>query len=165
MIITLEPNQSIEIRFAHGRDKHGDPLLSDGAITVRYDDDEKSIVVYANEPDSSGRGGIVYQENFAGGQNEDLDATIAPAYDREVDPVPTDEHLLKDAIRIVADHIGIEREIVKRESLLYDLGADSLDLIEIVMAFEWEYGIEIPDEDADSIETVGDIVAYLRKKL
>jgi acyl carrier protein len=46
-----------------------------------------------------------------------------------------------------------------------DLGADSLDLIEIVMAFEWEYGIEIPDEDADSIETIGDIVTYLRKKI
>jgi acyl carrier protein len=164
MIITLEPNQSIEIRFAHGRDKHGDPLLSDGAITVRYDDNKKRIRVEASEPDSSGRGGVVYQEDF-GGEQDALDA-IAPTYDRKVDAIPTDDQLLRDVSRIVADHIGIEREIVKPgSSIMDDLGADSLDLIEIVMAFEWEYGIEIPDEDADSIETIGDIVTYLRKKI
>lgn len=165
MIITLEPNQTIEIRFAHGRDKHGDSLLSDGAITVSYNDDEKSIRVEASEPDSSGRKGVVYQEDFGGGQSMDLDATIAPSCDREADPAQTDDQLLKNACRIVADHIGIALETVNADSVIYDLGADSLDLIEIVMAFEWEYEIEIPDEDADGIETVGDIVAYLRKKL
>lgn len=155
MIITLEPNQSIEIRFAHGRDEHGDPLLSDGAITVRYDDEKKRIRVEASEPDSSGRKGVVYQENFDGDQQEEVD-TISP----------TDDRLLNDIRRIVSDHLGVEREAVNPgSSIMDDLGADSLDLIELVMAFEWEYGIEIPDADADGIDTVSDVIAYLHKKI
>ncbi len=155
MIITLEPNQWIEIRFAHGRDEHGDPLLSDGAITVRYDDEKKRIRVEASEPDSSGRKGVVYQENFDGGQQEEIDAVLS-----------ADDELLSNICRIVAEHLGVEREVVETSSsIMDDLGADSLDLIELVMAFEWEYGIEIPDADADGIHTVSDILAYLHKKI
>jgi acyl carrier protein len=45
-----------------------------------------------------------------------------------------------------------------------DLGADSLDTVELVMAFEEEFGIEIPDEDAESLQTVGDAIRYLKEK-
>ena len=49
-------------------------------------------------------------------------------------------------------------------SFIDDLGADSLDTVELVMALEEEFGIDIPDEDADKIKTVGDVMAYLQKR-
>jgi acyl carrier protein len=49
-------------------------------------------------------------------------------------------------------------------SFVEDLGADSLDTVELVMAFEEEFGVDIPDEDAEQMRTVGDAIAYLRKK-
>jgi acyl carrier protein len=153
MIITLEPNQSIEIRFAHGRDEHGEPLVSDGSITVRYDDDKKRIRVEASEPDSSGRKGVVYQEEFG---NQPDETEIAAA----------DDQLFKDICRIVADHLGIETgHITLGSSIMDDLGADSLDEVELVIAFEQEYGIEISDEAAEALETIGDILNYLRVRI
>ena len=67
--------------------------------------------------------------------------------------------------KIVVEHLGVEAEKVTEEaSFIDDLGADSLDIVELVMAFEEEFGIEIPDEDAEQLQTVGDAVKYLQEK-
>ncbi len=66
--------------------------------------------------------------------------------------------------RIVADQLGVELEkVVPEASFTGDLGADSLDLVELIMALEEEFGIEIPDEDAEKIATVGDAFNYLNE--
>jgi acyl carrier protein len=66
---------------------------------------------------------------------------------------------------IIINELGVEPEKVTLEaSFVEDLGADSLDTVELVMAFEEEFGIEIPDEDAEKLQTVGDAVTYLREK-
>ena len=64
--------------------------------------------------------------------------------------------------KIVADHLGIEEEKVTEEaSFIDDLGADSLDTVELVMAFEEEFGIEIPDDAAETILSVGDAINFI----
>ena len=64
--------------------------------------------------------------------------------------------------KIVADHLGIEEEKVTEEaSFIDDLGADSLDTVELVMAFEEAFDVEIPDEKAETILTVGDAISHL----
>ncbi len=64
--------------------------------------------------------------------------------------------------KIVIENLGVEADkIVEKASFIDDLGADSLDTVELVMAFEEEFGVEIPDEAAESIQTVGDAVKYL----
>ena len=64
--------------------------------------------------------------------------------------------------KIVADHLGVEEEkVVDEASFIDDLGADSLDTVELVMAFEEEFEIEIPDEEAEKIATVEDAVNYI----
>jgi acyl carrier protein len=66
---------------------------------------------------------------------------------------------------IIINELGVEPEKVTLEaSFVEDLGADSLDTVELVMAFEEEFGIEIPDEDAEQLQTVGDAVKYLNNK-
>jgi acyl carrier protein len=63
---------------------------------------------------------------------------------------------------IIANELGVEIEKVTDEaSFVEDLGADSLDTVELVMAFEEEFSIEIPDEDAEKMQTVGDAIRYL----
>lgn len=63
---------------------------------------------------------------------------------------------------IVVDQLGVEADKVLPEaSFVDDLGADSLDLVELIMALEEEYGIEIPDEDAEKIITVADAINYI----
>ena len=63
---------------------------------------------------------------------------------------------------IIVEQLGVDAEEVTRESsIIDDLGADSLDIVELVMAFEDEFGVEIPDEAAEKIATVGDIISYL----
>ncbi len=65
---------------------------------------------------------------------------------------------------IIINELGVEAEKVTDEaSFVEDLGADSLDTVELVMAFEEEFGIDIPDEDAEQMRTVGDAISYLRK--
>ena len=65
---------------------------------------------------------------------------------------------------IIVNELGVEAEKVTAEaSFVEDLGADSLDTVELVMAFEEEFGIDIPDEDAEQMRTVGEAVTYLRK--
>ncbi len=66
---------------------------------------------------------------------------------------------------IIVNELGVEPSKVAAEaSFVEDLGADSLDTVELVMAFEEEFGIEIPDEDAEKMERVGDVVTYLQEK-
>jgi len=66
---------------------------------------------------------------------------------------------------IIAQELGVEQEKVTNEaSFVEDLGADSLDTVELVMAFEEEFGIEIPDEEAESMQTVGNAISYLEGK-
>jgi len=66
---------------------------------------------------------------------------------------------------IIINELGVEPEKVTPEaSFVEDLGADSLDTVELVMAFEEEFGIEIPDEDAEQLQTVGDAIRYLKEK-
>ena len=63
---------------------------------------------------------------------------------------------------IVVDQLGVEPDEVAIEStFIDDLGADSLDIVELIMAFEEEFGIEIPDEAAGKIKTVQDVVSYI----
>ena len=64
--------------------------------------------------------------------------------------------------KIVADHLGVEEEKVTDEaSFIDDLGADSLDTVELVMAFEEAFDVEIPDDKAETILTVGDAISHL----
>ena len=66
---------------------------------------------------------------------------------------------------IIVNELGVEPEKVTPEaSFVEDLGADSLDTVELVMAFEEEFGLEIPDEDAEGLQTVGHAIRYLEEK-
>ena len=66
---------------------------------------------------------------------------------------------------VIVEQLGVDPERVKPEaSFIDDLGADSLDIVELVMAMEEEFGIEIPDEDAEKLKTVGDVASYLQAK-
>jgi acyl carrier protein len=67
---------------------------------------------------------------------------------------------------IIVEQLGVSREDIKAESsFIDDLGADSLEIVELVMAMEEEFGVEIPEEDSEKLQTYGDAVAYLREKL
>lgn len=66
---------------------------------------------------------------------------------------------------IIVEQLGVEEEEVKMESsFVDDLGADSLDIVELVMALEEEFDMEIPDEDAEKIRTVGEAVKYIQDR-
>ncbi|MAR56523.1 MAG: acyl carrier protein [Rickettsiales bacterium] len=66
--------------------------------------------------------------------------------------------------KIVADNLGVEEDkVVPAANFIDDLGADSLDTVELVMAFEEEFGIQIPDEAAEKIQTVGDAISYIEE--
>jgi len=66
--------------------------------------------------------------------------------------------------KIIVDQLGVdESKITEDSSFIDDLGADSLDIVELIMAFEEEFDIEIPDEDAEKMKTIGDAVKYLSK--
>ena len=68
--------------------------------------------------------------------------------------------------KIVVEHLGVEEaKVTDNASFIDDLGADSLDNVELVMAFEEEFSIEIPDEAAERIETVGDAVSFIESKV
>jgi acyl carrier protein len=66
--------------------------------------------------------------------------------------------------KIVIEHLGVDADkVVDNANFIEDLGADSLDTVELVMAFEEEFGVEIPDDAAETIVTVGDAVRFLDK--
>jgi acyl carrier protein len=67
--------------------------------------------------------------------------------------------------QIIADQLGVKKEdVVDSAKFVDDLGADSLDTVELVMALEEEFGVEIPDEDAEKLLTVGDALRYIEEK-
>ena len=67
--------------------------------------------------------------------------------------------------KIVIEHLGVEADkVVEKASFIDDLGADSLDTVELVMAFEEEFNVEIPDDAAETIQTVGDAISFLEKQ-
>ena len=73
------------------------------------------------------------------------------------------ENLENKIKEIIVDKLGIEEsEITNSASFTNDLGADSLDTVELIMEFEKEFNVSIPDEDAEKIQTVGDAVTYLK---
>ena len=66
---------------------------------------------------------------------------------------------------IIVEQLGVdEEEVTPDASFVDDLGADSLDTVELVMAFEEEFSVEVPDEDAEKLQTVGDVVKYIEEK-
>ena len=75
------------------------------------------------------------------------------------------ENIEQRVKKIVAEQLGVnEGEIKADSSFVDDLGADSLDTVELVMALEEEFEMEIPDEDAEKITTVGDAIRYIKEK-
>lgn len=73
------------------------------------------------------------------------------------------EEKVKD---IIVEQLGVNPEqVTTNASFIEDLGADSLDTVELVMAFEEEFSIEVPDEDAEKLQKVGDVVSYIEGKL
>ncbi|MCX5808168.1 MAG: acyl carrier protein [Proteobacteria bacterium] len=68
--------------------------------------------------------------------------------------------------KMIVEQLGVsEAEVIPEAKFIDDLGADSLDIVELIMALEDEYGIEIPDEDAEKMETVGDAIKYIEEHL
>ena len=66
---------------------------------------------------------------------------------------------------LIVEQLGVSRdEVVMKASFIDDLGADSLDIVELVMSLEETFDIEIPDEDAEKIQTIGDAVSYLKER-
>ncbi len=67
---------------------------------------------------------------------------------------------------VIAEQLGVKsEEVTDQAKFVDDLGADSLDTVELVMALEEEYGVEIPDEDAEKLTTVGEAIKYIEKKI
>jgi acyl carrier protein len=72
------------------------------------------------------------------------------------------EEKVKD---IIVEQLGVNPEqVTPRASFIEDLGADSLDIVELVMAFEEEFGVEVPDEEAEKLQTVQDVIDYIKNK-
>lgn len=66
---------------------------------------------------------------------------------------------------IIVEQLGVNPEqVTPQASFIEDLGADSLDIVELVMAFEEEFSVEVPDEDAEKLQTVGDVTNYIRER-
>jgi acyl carrier protein len=76
------------------------------------------------------------------------------------------EKSVSDRVKeIIVEQLGVNPDQVTPEAkFIEDLGADSLDTVELVMAFEEEFGAEIPDEDAEKLQTVGDVIKYIEER-
>ncbi len=74
------------------------------------------------------------------------------------------ERVFEKVKEIIVDQLGVEEdEVTVESSFVEDLGADSLDIVELIMALEEEFGLEIPDDEAEKISTVNDAVEYIRE--
>ena len=76
------------------------------------------------------------------------------------------EEIFEKIKNIIIEQLQVSETVVTEEaSFIDDLGADSLDLVELIMALEEEFGIEIPDADAEKVVTVGDVVSYIKENV
>jgi acyl carrier protein len=77
-----------------------------------------------------------------------------------------DEKSIEDKVKdIIVEQLGVNPEqVTPQASFIEDLGADSLDIVELVMAFEEEFGVEVPDEDAEKLQNVGDVISYIKER-
>ncbi len=76
------------------------------------------------------------------------------------------EDIQQKVVDLIVDQLGVDADSVTPEAhFIDDLGADSLDTVELVMAFEEEFDMEVPDEDAEKLETVSDVTDYLNQRL
>ena len=76
----------------------------------------------------------------------------------------TEDKLFEAVKKIIVDQLGVEESLVNMESsFIEDLGADSLEIVDLIMAFESDFGITIPDEDAENLTTVQNAVEYLKE--
>ena len=75
------------------------------------------------------------------------------------------EEVFEKVKGIIVEQLGVAETSVNMESSFIDLGADSLDIVELVMALEEEFDIEIPDADAEKVVTVGDVVDYIKENV
>ncbi len=76
----------------------------------------------------------------------------------------TEDKLFEAIKKIIVDQLGVEESLVNMESsFIEDLGADSLEIVDLIMAFESDFGITIPDEDAENLTTVQNAVEYLKE--
>ncbi|MFH1387140.1 MAG: acyl carrier protein [bacterium] len=74
-----------------------------------------------------------------------------------------EQQIFEQVKKVVVEQLGVaESEIKKESSFVDDLGADSLDTVELVMALEESFGVEIPDEDAEKIKTINDTINYVK---
>lgn len=79
-------------------------------------------------------------------------------------PIFTMSDIASKVTEIIVEQLSVNADQVKPEAkFTEDLGADSLDVVELVMAFEEEFGIEVPDEDAEKLQKVGDVLDYINK--
>ena len=77
----------------------------------------------------------------------------------------SDKSVEEKVKEIIVEQLGVTPEqVTPRASFIEDLGADSLDTVELVMAFEEVFGVEVPDEDAEKLLTVGDVIKYIENK-
>lgn len=75
-----------------------------------------------------------------------------------------DESIEEKVKNIIVEQLGVsDDQVVKEAKFIEDLGADSLDTVELVMAFEEEFGIEVPDEDAEKLTQVGEVTSYIEE--
>lgn len=76
------------------------------------------------------------------------------------------EDIQQKVVDLIVDQLGVDADSVTPDAhFIDDLGADSLDTVELVMAFEEEFDMEVPDEDAEKLETVSDVTDYLKQRL
>ncbi len=81
-------------------------------------------------------------------------------------PMAAEDRVEERIKKIITENLGVEEDdVVSEASFVEDLGADSLDTVELVMAFEEAFDIEIPDEDAEKILTVGRAIEYIKEKM
>ncbi len=78
--------------------------------------------------------------------------------------IELEDEMEEKIINLIAEKLGKKKETINTKSrLVEDLGADSLDVVELIMTFEDEFGVSLPDEDVSKLKTVGDIVEYIKK--
>ena len=77
-----------------------------------------------------------------------------------------DEKSIEEKVKdIIVEQLGVNPEqVTPQASFIEDLGADSLDIVELVMAFGEEFSVEVPDEDAEKLQTVGDVINYIKER-